>query len=82
MAWLKFTCTPATGWHKHLLPFVAMACIGFLGSSAAAPAQPALPVAFACAPGEASVREALRVNDNSAGGLVELAAPPRAPTAR
>ena len=41
MTWLKFSCTPGTGWHKNLLPFVVMACIGFAGSSAAAPAQPA-----------------------------------------
>jgi Putative metallopeptidase len=82
MAWLKFSCTPGTGWHKNLLPFVVMAYIGFAGSSAAAsaPAQPAppLPVPFACGPGEASVKEARRVNDNSAGGLVEPAAPLRA----
>jgi Putative metallopeptidase len=80
MAWLKFSCTPGTGWHKNLLPFVLMACIGFAGSSAAAPAQPApgLPVPFACGPGEASVKDARRINDHSAGGLVELAAPLRA----
>ena len=41
MTWLKFSCTPGTGWRKHLLPFVMMACIGFAGSSAAAPTQPA-----------------------------------------
>ena len=79
MALVKFSCTRLTSWHKGLLPLV-IACIGFAGSSAAAPAQPdgPMPAPFACAPGEWSGKDAHRLNDNSAGGLRDPATPLRA----
>ena len=80
MALVKFSCTRLTSWHKGLLPLVVMACFGFAGSSAAAPAQPdgPMPAPFACAPGEWSGKDAHRLNVNSAGGLREPATPLRA----